>query len=189
MMGLNNSSQRQSSNLNKKMIRLKKGFSLTEMLIALAITAIIITILFNTLLLGFQVHAKSIARTATREELTALTDFVIRDIRNADLVTDCGQIVESSCSVIADGTTIEWGLCDSTFVCRYTDDGSGPLLTYKTSENYLVDNFVFDPGLAGIGSSTQSNYIVTVVISHANENLNITNQIRQVSVSTRNYVF
>ena len=165
---------------NKK--RLKKAFSLVEMVISIGIVSIIIVIFFNSLLISLDVTVRNTARSNIREEITSIASLIQRDIRSADLV-DIPNCSGSSCEMIVEQDRITWYLC-GTRICK--EDGSSTII-FQSEEDIEFTSFTFEPGFVQNPTDAKNNILVTLVADHANAALDISNIIRQVSVSTRNY--
>lgn len=168
--------------------KLKKAYSLIEVVISLAIIAVILTILFNTILVTLRISYRNFTRSFVREEVAQATTLLSRDIRNADEILNCGGITESnSCTVVRDNTLIRWELCADS-ICRAESlDGNNFTTIFETADTIEVSQFTFINGFALNPNAAQQNIVFTLVAGHENEDLNISNVIRQQSVSTRNY--
>src|SRR5690606_13353587 len=112
----------------------KKAYSLVEILVSLGIMSIVITMLFNVLIVGLQSTVKVIARSSIREEMSNISGQITRDIRNSDKVTACGELtVSNSCEFFYNNVRYSWSLCSdsATQVCKYDlTDTSQPLEIY-----------------------------------------------------------
>ncbi len=175
-------------NLNKK-FKTKKGYSLVEIIVSLAIIGIILTILFNTLITTLRISFKTFARSFTREELSQVTTFVARDIRNSDSLNDCGSIAGSeNCRLYIDGEIVDWSLCLSTRICKsVSQDGITFTNTYVSSPSVAISKVEFSSTFGVSDNPTRENILITIVGGHATQSLGISNIIRQQTVSTRNY--
>ena len=165
----------------------KRAYSLAEVIISLAIIGVILTILFNALIIAIQVTNKSLSRSVVREEISEVTTLISRDIRNADIILGCGDLaISQTCDMVLNGTQVSWSIC-GTSVCRNEIGTSGPTLTFQTSEVLNVTAFTFERGISTLTDPRKGNILFTIVGSHNNARLNITNIVRQVTISTRNY--
>lgn len=172
----------------RKQKKLKKAYSLAEVIISLAIIGVILTILFNALIIAIQVTNKSLSRSVVREEISEATTLISRDIRNADIILNCGDTVASqSCDMVLNGVRVSWSVCGVS-VCRNEMGANGSsTLTYQSSEILSISTFNFERGISTLTDPRKGNILFTIVGSHSNERLNITNIVRQVTISTRNY--
>lgn len=169
-----------------KKIRNKKGFTLIEMAVSLGITAILIVILFNSLILSMRVSFKNVARSTIREELTTIVNEISDDIRNADAIVSCQG---TSCEIQQKDLTITWTICENK-VCKYEDtNGSGDVLVFESIGELNLQSLLFERGFVQNDNIVKTNILITAIGSHANSSLNINNVFRQTSASTRNYEF
>lgn len=167
----------------------KKAYSLVEVIISMAVIAVILTILFNTILITLRISFKNYSRSVIREEITEVASSISRDVRNADLVLGCGGIpATNNCSVVLDGKIIQWYICDNKICKDESIDGVSFVNVYTSPNNFEVVQLDFSNGFSSDTNQAQTNILFTIVASHTNKNLNISNIIRQQSVSTRNYV-
>lgn len=167
---------------------LKKGYSLVELLVSLGIISIIITIFFNSLIISLEASVQTVARSNLREEIANLTNIIIRDIRNSDVLISCEN--SNECRYINDGDFYSWSFCvdNPTQICKI-NEASGDIL-FRTSDDLAVSNFNFETGFGDLSlDRTRNNIVLTIFAAHSNENLEINNLVRQVTISTRNYEF
>ena len=170
---------------NKQKNRRLRGYSLVEVLVSLGLMGMLLTLLFNSLTTSVQVAVRNNGRNAIREELDFITSQIIRDIRNADLVTACGDTSSpNSCEFVSLAKKYRWELC-GTKVCKNQIDTTTTNL-YTSSANLQVDNFNFVKGYSD-NTQTRANVILTIVGSHTRAQLNVKNVVKQVAFSTRNY--
>lgn len=185
--------------LNKKR-KLKKGYSLIEIIISLAIMGFATTVMFSFLILSLQVSILSLSRSFVREELSNISGLLSRDIRNADYIINCGSVSgPESCELIQNGVTFIWEKCDDTGsvnsnkeankrICKYQVDNVGKkIVLFLSSQTLIIENFEFSLGYTDSTSEAKTNIIVLINASHSNSNYNIKNVLRQISVSTRNF--
>ncbi|BCX13864.1 MAG: hypothetical protein KatS3mg085_396 [Candidatus Dojkabacteria bacterium] len=171
--------------MNLLLFKTKKGYSLVEVVVSLAIIAIIITILFNTVLITIRISYKNFARSLIREELSEISTLISRDVRNADQILSC---TGSACEMVRDGVIIRWTLCDSVSVCRQeSQDGINYVNLYQTLDFIIINLLNFENGFGVDENLAQRNIVFTMVAEHSNPDLSISNVIRQQSVSTRNF--
>jgi type II secretory pathway pseudopilin PulG len=165
--------------------RRKKAYSLVEVIVSLGVIGVVIVIFFNALVITLQISFRTIARSNVREEMSALTNQVIRDIRNADSITNCGT-GGSICELVIDGNIISWEICNSDRICK-TINGSERNVVYQSSSALKITRFTFEAGYIDNPTAIKNNILFTVIGSHRNESLKINNLIRQTAISTRNY--
>ena len=167
-----------------------RAFSLLEMLVSLAILAVIIPLLSNLLVDTIRSSLLLSARSSTREELSSLVALVRSDIRNADEIVNCGEIgnpaSQLSCELIVEGNVVRWQACDSDPLVMCKLDATNQELL-NSSANFKLESVRFEPGFGDSSIATQRSIIVTVVGSHQNTDLDINNLVVQTTVSTRNY--
>lgn len=174
-------------------LKSKKGYSIVEILVSLAILAIVITMLFNVLIVGLQGSLKIIARSFVREELSAITSLITKDIRNSDRVISCGDsLPQNSCEFFKNNIRYSWSVCtdDELRICKYDlSDVANPVKVFENSQNVNVTLLEFAQGIAAGTVQESRNILITIVASHNNSYVNVTNVFRQTSVSTRNYAY
>lgn len=177
--------------IKPKRIRGFRAFSLLEMMIAMAITGILMVLLTNVLATSVIVSQKVLARSIVREEIAGAMELIAADIRKASTVTNCsGSMDEAVCDlVIVDRVT--WGMCEITGtnplryqICK--KDAAGNIL-YATSPNLTLSEFSFEPGFEYQGTETQRNILVTIVGGHENPAYSVNFVVNQTAISTRNY--
>ena len=177
------------SNLYKN----KKGYSLVEVLVSLAIMSIVITMLFNVLIVGLSSSLKVIARSVVREEMAAVTGQITRDVRNSDKITSCGEsAIQNSCEFFKNNIRYKWSKCTNaeSRICKYNlSDINNPVSVYETSENVNFTTFDFSEGFGSGETEKAKNILFTIVASHTNSYVNVQNVFRQSSISTRNYSY
>lgn len=169
----------------------KKAYSLVEVLISLGVLSIIIVMLFNTIIISFQLATKIAARSSIREEMTSLISTLATDIRMSDSVLQCDL---NTCDVLIKDTIVSWSLCQSEKLCRkeYTANAYPPvsanlLKQTVTSDILIINTFTVETIGSGSGSNTQKSILITMIGEHSTEELNISNIVRQTTVSTKNY--
>jgi len=184
---------------NKRHKNLKKGYSLIEIIISLAIMGFAVTVMFSFLILSLQVSILSLSRSFVREELSNISGLIARDIRNADYIINCGTgSTPESCELIQNGTNYIWQKCDvngvvnansdlNTMACKFKFEGTVKTVVFISSKTLKIQNFDFSLGYTDSTSEAKTNIIILINASHTNSNYNIKNVIRQTSVSTRNF--
>lgn len=155
------------------------AFSILETLVSITIIAVTMILLNNVVLNLTMISQKSLARSTVREEVAGIAALIVNDIRNADSIGNC---TGSSCTVYGKQSGV-WQLCSGSLCKR---DLSGNVVTI-TIPNVVINSFTIEQGFSTNNNVTQSNFLITVVGSHANSNYNVNNVLRQVSASTRNY--
>lgn len=164
----------------------KKAFTLMEMTVSLGITAILIVIFFNALIISMRVSFKNVARSSIREELTTIVNEISNDIRNADSIVSCEG---ATCEIQQRETTVIWSACENR-VCKYeNNNGNGNVLVFQSIGELSLQSLLFERGFVQNDNIVRTNILITAVGSHTNQSLNINNVFRQTSASTRNYEF
>lgn len=183
-----------------KIKKLKKGYSLIEVIISLAIMGFAITVMFSFLILSLQISILSLSRSFVREEVTNISGLIARDIRNADYIINCGSSAASeSCEIVQNGVNYVWQKCDATGsvnsnsalntrICKFKLDSTRQKTVMSiSSQTLIIQNFEFSLGYTDSTSEAKTNILFLINASHSNSNYNIKNIIRQTSVSTRNF--
>jgi type II secretory pathway pseudopilin PulG len=171
--------------------KFKRGYSIVEVLVSLGIMTIVITMLFNVLILGLQSSIKSIARSSVREELSNISGLISRDFRNSENIVNCAETTEQEfeCTFFKNNVRYSWRRCndDITKVCKY-ELGNVQSEIYRSSDNLNFETFEFHYGFGNQDNENGvNNILLTLVVSHTNSYININNVFRQTYISTRNY--
>lgn len=172
-----------------KQISNKKAYSLLEVVVSLAIIAVMMVMLTNILIISLSVAAKTAARSNVREETSNILANIKRDVRNAELINSCsGENDQAVCEgVLAVSGKFTWKLCDNEDgtkgVCKF--DASGNIIE-KSPEYLTIDKLLFDVGFDK--TRDKRTILVTIVSSYKGGDLNIKNIVQQTSISTRNYI-
>jgi prepilin-type N-terminal cleavage/methylation domain-containing protein len=163
----------------------RKGYSLLEVVVSLGIIGILITMLFNVLIVTLNISFKLLTYSFVREEISNVVSLVSRDLRNADRIVSCGvEEAPNVCQIVLNGSFVSWEICGTGF-CRYVTTNGTKNLEYRTSAVIQVNQITFQLDLQD--STIKNNMLMTIVAQHTNQSLNINNIYRQVSISTRNY--
>jgi len=189
----------------------KKTFSMVEMLVTMAIFAVLSVMLLNSLLLNVRLSTKINIRARVRSDLNEIVTQIERDIRNAQEITQCGPPnPTATCNMVVNGQTVSWRLDTINHrVIRLT----GGVQDYFSSPNLYFDNTALAFNKTTIqadekGTLRYANIVVTLFAESsasvlgcesagANKICSNTeaddvqwaeNQVRQFSVSTRNYM-
>lgn len=174
--------------LHSKKVNLK-AYTLAEIVVSLGIIGIIITIFFNVLIVSLKITFKNIARSSTREEITTVTNLISKDLRNAIVVSDCGQTAVSEyCELVVDNEEVRWEKCssDPERICK-VDVESGNVV-YQSDENFKLTTLTFENSFSDTSSNvSQKVILLTLVADHVNPDTNVNNVVRQTAISTRNY--
>lgn len=188
-----------------------KAFSLVETVVTLGIFGLLIGMLSQVLLLNLQVSQKISARTRIREELSIVTGLIQRDMRNADKVYisagQCGNQLdlefpaniesseneESGCHIALQNQEALWvngshRNCDQGKLCKLDWTNQNSVL-FETSDILTITDISFESQLLGELDSGNSNatLLVTLQAESTNPRWEILNQVRQISVTTRNF--
>lgn len=200
MLSMKSAATSPHNNYNKK-----KAFSLVETVVTLAVFGILLAMLSQVLLLNIRVSRKISERSRIREELAEFVGLLQRDLRNASFVevdvnpddSKCGENVDldgfggendNGCQMShvqtfywVDGSSTH---CDSGRVCK-VDANTGDLL-FQTSDVLNIEEIDFDYAIFE-GDDAKATIIVTLIANASNPTWDITDQVRQISVSTRNF--
>ncbi len=170
----------------------KKAYSILEIIVSLSIVGFAMVVMINFLILGLQISIFSLARSFIREEMSNISTLISRDLRGADIIVACGDVVPTNmCEFVINGERFRWELCDNnTRVCKNQIIGTQVTTVFTSSQAMKANSLEFIYG-AIYDTSNQSafNVIVTLSASHATENYNINNIVKQTSVSTRNFEY
>lgn len=184
---------------------------MVEMLVTMAIFAILSVMLLNSLLLNVRLSTKINVRARVRSDLNEIVTQIERDIRNAQEITECGPPnVATVCNMVVNGQTVSWRL--DTINNRVVRSTAG-IQDYFSSPNLFFNNTALAFNKTTIqadekGSLRYANIVVTLFaessatvlgcesagIDRICSNAQVDdiqwaeNQVRQFSVSTRNYL-
>ncbi len=175
------------------------GVSLLETVITIGIFGLLMAMLMQTLLLNIQISRRITERSRVREELTALTGFIQRDMRNASVIdaNQCGLVEldnspthddpEFGC-VMSHVSTVMWvyghDSCPTDSICKI-DIATGDIL-YNSADILKIDQANFELQTFEVDGS-KGVLMVTLYASPANPNWDVSQQVRQISVATRNF--
>lgn len=176
--------------MNLKELNRKNGYSMLEVIVSLAITAVSVFMMMNILIVGFKLNIESLSKSYVREEVTNLSSLILRDIRNADRVTDCGTLsFRKSCEFVRAGK-FRWGECpdDDNKICKIKIDDEGTEEIVFESPPNLVFNIDFIL-TAEDSEFTPENVsvLLTIVGNHIATSASGVNVISQISITTRNF--
>ncbi len=161
-----------------------------EVLVTLVIVSVVLVMLTNVLFLALTIARKSFARSHIREEQNNIISKIEKDIRNAHFVESCmGEDLSASCSVALD-TKYLWTTCtreDNTwYVCKKENPGTpNEKILAGMADDIVLKKFTFEEGYSD--SEGRKTILVTMVVAHKDESLKLNNQVRQISISTRNF--
>jgi len=170
------------------LIKNKKGYSILEVVVSLAIIAIMMVMLTNVMVISLTVSAKTSARANAREEVSNILANMKRDIRNAEVIKSCSGDNDSAIceGILSISGAFTWGLCtenDGTkIVCKKDRNG---VIIESTPSHINIDTLSFDVGFDE--TPDRRTIIVTIIASNESAKLNVKNVIQQTSISTRNY--
>jgi len=193
------------------------GYSIVEMLVTMAIFGIIIVMILQSLFLNIKLTTQINLRSSFNTEVDQLVSLIERDIRNADyyflnddlsntFIRGCGTSPFSSdCTISSNDVRVKWYL-DPAFppspppgtigiVKRDKQTGAMPSVNDFITSSKILNVTQFD---FFVNSSedldTQAklaNILVTIKVKPAisawETTYGITEQVRQISVSTRTY--
>ena len=100
---------------------------------------------------------------------------------NSELIRDL------ICEIYGFENTI-WQICQVASEPRICKIDSAGNTIFLSSDTVEINSAAFDIGFSNSGLATRRNVIFTVVGSHENEDLKVSNVVRQTVISTRNYV-
>lgn len=186
-----------------------KAYSILEILITLAIFGVLSVVLMQSLLNNLLLSARINARSQIRSELDQTMSLMERDFRNADSIntgactndppiTINGITCASHCQISSGNKDIIWCFISTDpnemplkngDITKYEYSAGVYTAIHKSSKIMNIDQFSFvvnvnNPEDAS-GYTPYANVLIT--LNASNNNLGITNQIRQLSVTTRNY--
>lgn len=201
-----------------------KALSIVEMLVTMAIFAILSVMLLQSLFLNIRLSTQINIRARIRSEMDQLQTLIERDIRNADEIK-IAECYDYYCKMKINGNYVRWQLHPTwvngypIFYIKRSEGPTEATMTYdyistpimyfdRVVPNYVGLDFtvLYSPG---VGSERFVNVIVTikgesnktVVGCQQDVNLDgckngytspdiqwVDDQIRQFSVSTRNYL-
>lgn len=179
-----------------------KAFSLVETLVTLVVFGILLAMLSQVLLLNLQVSRKIQARTRVREELAELVGLLQRDVRNADIIYigagecddtndfDMNSQNDRGCRMFVTDDIL-WvdgghGSCPANHLCKLQWSNQNNVL-YQSSDILSVDSVSFQAQEFLSVENTSATLIVTLNVAASNPNWEVNNQVRQITVSTRNF--
>lgn len=183
----------------------KKAFSLVEMLVTLAIFAILSVILLNSLLLNIKLSTKINIRAKVRSNINEVYTQIERDIRNADEV-DINNCTGAYCRVKLNSVWYVWEINENTGSILRTNE-SYNTINFKSSQNIYFNKLSFNV-LNSAEESGEYKFANVLVYFEAESNSSVLgcevpsnnscennssaiqwvdDQVRQFSVSIRNY--
>lgn len=94
--------------------RIKKGQTLLELILVIAITAIVLPVIFSILIYGFRTHSVCSNYISQQDKVTDVVQRIRKDVEEAKIVTDSGIKNNSITFVLADesNTTETWKFSD-----------------------------------------------------------------------------
>jgi hypothetical protein len=168
-----------------------KAVSLLELIVSMAIVALLIIMINGVILNLASASRKALARSFIREEIAGVMDRIVSDIRNADRVNTCSGDLSSGntlCEVHLSEAKI-WEICDNDagreVICQKNASGE---VIFESSPSMTIEQFSFEEGLSAELNFTRRNILITIVGSHRNPDVEVSNLVTQTIVSTRNYV-
>lgn len=195
-----------------KMIKTKfKAFSILEMLVTMAIFAILIVMLLNSLLLNIRLSTKINIRSTVRSNIDELVTQIERDIRNADSI-DPSTCTRNSCVISIEGVEYIWEIVANSSVHRKINSNvPGVDEVFNSSPNIYIKSLNFDVLSSDTDSEGNYRFVNVIVTLEAESNALqlgcekdltnngcsntevgddqwVENQVRHFSVSTRNYL-
>lgn len=162
----------------------KKGYSLLEVTVSLGIIAMATVVMINFLVLSLRISLITLGRSYVREEISDVSLYIARDIRNANRIINCGTM---TCRLELSTGIYEWSACDDQKICKAKIVGGVSQKVFSTSSTVKINYLDFTTGYAESNNNERATIIFTLSASHANTTLGINNVVRQTSISTRNY--
>lgn len=188
---------------NKKKSNLG-AYSLLEMLVTLAVFAILLTMIINVLLISIEAGRKIASRSRVRGDLSEISVMIRRDFRNASKIdrNNCGVSVglfsgKSACVFNLSGINYAWvqgdgtNGCPALKVCKMKESTPGMYtLFYQSSEILEFQNGTrFEVEIYDENESTTQGMLLATLLATPpiSSNLDVPLQIRQVNVFARNF--
>jgi prepilin-type N-terminal cleavage/methylation domain-containing protein len=181
-----------------------KAYSLLEMLVTLAVFAVLLTMIINVLLLSIEAGRKIASRSRVRGDLSEISVMIRRDFRNASKIdsSNCGPSVgifsgKSACIFNLSGVNYAWVQGDGTNgcpawkICKMKESAPGIYsLFYQSSEILeFQDGTKFEVQIYNENESTTQGILLATLLAvpPLDSNLDVPLQIRQVNVFARNF--
>jgi prepilin-type N-terminal cleavage/methylation domain-containing protein len=174
-----------------KLSKQKQGFSMVEMLVSIGIVGVVITMFSNVLVSSLQTTIKISNRSAIREELSTVSSLIRRDLRTAEEIVDCANTADEAvtCRLLVNNEEVTWRACQSNAnqLCKMDQSNN---VIYRTPAIFKLEKIEFASGFEEVGGAgAQRSILLTIVASHTNPRLNISNLVFQTTLSSRNYDF
>lgn len=180
------------------------AYSLLEMLITLAVFAILLTMIINVLLISIEAGRKISSRSRVRGDLSEVSVMIRRDFRNATKIdsSNCGLSVglflgKSACVFSLSGINYAWvqgndtNGCPTSKLCKMKESSPGIYeLFYQSSDILEFQNDTkFELEVYSENESvTQGILLATLfAVPPVASNLDVPLQVRQVNVFARNF--
>jgi type II secretory pathway pseudopilin PulG len=190
-----------------KMKQKLPAYSIVELLVTIAIFGLLSAMLGQTLLTNLTLSAKVSARTRMRSAIDQTMSLIERDFRNADYLytatsggvtyVSCGNLAaaqyypglcSSSCTMSTNSKVVTW--CYRLGKIYRYEGGNAPVNITNESDPFLenVTQFSFYLNNTSLNSDKFNAYAnVLVTLQADNNSMKVLNQVKQISVSTRNY--
>lgn len=164
-----------------------KAYSILEIVVTLAIVTIILVMLSDVLVLTMRVTRKSFARSVVREEQNNILTLMEKDLRNARYVGACAGVNENASCEVGVDQVYYWTTCQrengDLYLCKL--DSTKSEVVEAMPEDIVLNSISFEEAISD--SPGRKSVLITLDVSHINPDVEVTNQVRQIVVSTRNY--
>ena len=200
-------------NINKKINKNIKAYSLLEMLITLVVFAILMTMIVQVLILSIESGRQIAGRSKVRGDLSEIAVMIRRDFRNASRINDaqCGENVTfqnpdgtnvvdgtTACVFNLSGVNYAWvygypgKLCPENKICKLKQNASNTYELYYQSSDILKFDTVgtrFELTLYQQTDTTTQGIVLVTLMANVSDNvkIDVATQYRQVGVFTRNF--
>lgn len=172
-----------------------KAYSIVEILVTLAIFGVLSVFLMQSLFNNLALSAKISARSQIRSELDQTLALIEKDFRNANDITtnNCddedvtilGVRYESKCQININGTPYYWVFDQQTNKLYRIHSGS---IDFSSSDLIEIEDMSFVVNLEDDNKTATPYANILITLRAQNEGLKVYDQIRQLSVTTRNYI-
>lgn len=168
-----------------------------ELLVSMAIFGILMIMLTQVLFSALRISQENYLRSVYRESMGEVFDFLKRDIRNANVISNC----DGSECLISHTQEVIWSTCNSgTSICKYVlDTETGEFEKVKeTVDNIYIKDLKFEMAsfqdVVSNTGYTNNTIIVTVqlvLVKNDEEremakNGELPTDVQQIVISTRN---
>ena len=158
----------------------------------LAIFGILMAMLSQVLILNLNTAKKISQRSQVRDEVSQVVGLLQRDLRNANSITDCiTQLTgAASCTVDVAGQTYLWVNSSASNICKQAANNGEAICKMQGREVLFVSGDIINVASLRFDSNVSNGrgrVLATIEIEARNEAWDVKAQVRQISVSTRNF--